>query len=384
MPATTPAPGAAERLRARLAEFVRFLRERGFPAGTAAEIDLVRAVDAIDALEPELFRAACTATLARSPEEIAFVRAAIIAFFGEGPGALPVAGAAPDPAVLPPRRRPAGHRGPSRGPPEGSPPNPPVAVPFGAYSPSAPPATHAIELLPDRQMRALHHGARRFGRAVATLPGRRQARSRRGPVDLRATVRRGLQSSGEWFELHRHRPRTSRAELAILWDVSGSMREHEERFFGIVYALARAARRARVFAFSTEVEEITPDLRRGNYPRVAARVGRRIERTDGGTRIGRSLAEFGGRFGAALRERTTLVVLSDGWDLGDFDAVGEELVRLAPRVHRVVWVTPYTRRPGFAPRVGGLAAALDAIDELTGPEDFESRRPLRPYPLPGR
>jgi uncharacterized protein len=371
-----------DRYRSRVAGFCRFLRGRGFPAGTAAELDLARALDAVDVLDPDQFRAACAVALARSPEEIAFVTTALAAYFGAGadPGRLHPA--AEDVAGVPPRPRPARNRARAARGGELPDRSPPVAVPLGTYSASAPGAGHPIGPLADREVRAMRRGARRFGRAVATLPGRRHERARRGPVDLRATMRRGLWTSGEWFELRRQRPRPSRPELAILWDVSGSMREHESRLFALVHALARASRRARVFAFSTEVEEITAELRRGSYRRVAARVGRRIERADGGTRIGRSIGEFADRFGAALRDRTTLVVVSDGWDLGDADAVGAELARLAPRVHRVVWVTPYTRRPGFEPRVGGLASALDAIDALTGPEDFESRWPLRPFPLP--
>ena len=378
--AEPPRSGDVLGLGSRLSDFCRFLRSRGFPAGLGAEVELARAVDVINGLDRDQVRAAAVATLANSPEAVAFVRWAFDSFFAleSAPAGPPV----PAYEVTPLAPRARKHPVPTTRRPAGSREEPPtVAVPLGTYSPSAPATTRTIEALPDRSMRQLRRGARRFRREVSTIPGRRSVRARHGGVDLRDTVRRSLQQSGEWFELRRRRPRPSRADLVILWDVSGSMREHESRFFGLAHALASVSRRGRVFAFSTRLEEITADLRRAGYRRAAAIVGERIGRADGGTRIGRSLEAFVDRYGSALREGTTVLILSDGWDLGESEAVATQIGRIAPLVHRVVWVTPYTRRPGFEPRVGALAAAIDKIDALCGPEDFEARWPLRPYPL---
>ena len=196
---------------------------------------------------------------------------------------------------------------------------------------------------------------------------------------MRDTVRQSLRHGAEWVELRHERPLPRRANFVILWDVSGSMREHESRFFGLAHALESVSRSARVFAFSTRIEEITSDVRRWGYRRATAVIARRVSGADGGTRIGRSLREFADRYGETLRERTTLVILSDGWDLGETDMVAQEVARLARRTHRIAWVTPYTRRPGFEPRVGALRAALGDIDFLLGPEDFESHWPLAPF-----
>jgi len=225
----------------------------------------------------------------------------------------------------------------------------------------------------------MRHGARRFRRRLATLPGRRRGSSRRGTLDWRNTVRQSLRHGGEWIELRRQRPRVARAEFVILWDISGSMREHESRFFALVHALQSVSRRSRVFTFSTRLEEITPVVRRSGYRRAAGDVGRRIGPAEGGTRIGRSLREFADRYGGMLGEGTTLVLLSDGWDLGEAEVVRDELERLERRTHCIAWVTPYTRRPGFEPRVGALRESRRHVDLWLGPEDFESPVPLSPF-----
>lgn len=371
-------PELEARLRRRLAGFCDHLRGCGIPVGIGGEVDFGRAVDSVNILDPGQLRAACAATLAKSPEELTILHSAFD-FYWAGAGVGPyVPLPAEDVASLPPPKVPRPAAGRRRGADPGDD-APRVVIPVGTYSATAPSSTHGIRQLSEREMRSIRHGARRFRRELASLPGRRRGRSRHGTVDLRQTVRRSLRHGGEWFELRLERPRPSRAEFVILWDVSGSMREHESRFFGLVHSLQSISRSGRVFAFSTDVEEITSEVRRSGYRRATAVVGRRIARADGGTRIGRSLREFTDRFGKSLRERSTLVILSDGWDLGEADLVREQLERLSRSAGRIVWVTPYTRRPGFEPRVGALRAALGQIDLLLGPEDFESRWPLRPF-----
>ena len=68
----------------------------------------------------------------------------------------------------------------------------------------------------------------------------------------------------------------------MAWDVSGSMREHESQFFALVYALASVSRRARVFAFSTELTEVTAEVRRHRYRRAAVHTSARIALANGG------------------------------------------------------------------------------------------------------
>jgi len=369
-----------ERLRETLGEFCRSLRRAGHSLGLGQEIDLGRAADAIDLTDRLALRRACLATLARSPEELRFVGAAFDRFWAHHDAATAAPSPPPDVLPLAPPRRPreaSGRRRPEETEVERS----PVAIPLGTYSASAPSSTHGVRALPPREMRAVRQGARRFRRHLASLPGRRRGRAPHGPVDLRETVRRSLRHGGEWMELGHERPRLARAEFVVLWDVSGSMREHESRFFALVHALVSVSRRSRVFAFSTRLEEVTDLVRRNGYRRAAAAIGLRIDRADGGTRIGRALAEFSERYGSTLGPTSSLVLLSDGWDLGEADLVREELGHLGRRAGHVVWVTPYTRRPGFEPSVGALRASRREIDLLLGPEDFESRWPLRPFRL---
>ena len=59
-----------------------------------------------------------------------------------------------------------------------------------------------------------------------------------------------------------------------------------------------------------------------------------------------------------------VVILSDGWERGDPALVGREMERLSRLAYRIVWVNPRAAAAGFAPRAGGMAAALPYCDAL--------------------
>jgi len=370
----SPSPLSPDHVHRRLAEFVGFLRERGVRVGIGAEVELGQALPVLPVLDRESVREACRAILAKSPEELAAVERAFDVFFSPAFNRRGVP--SPGQSVAPrPLGVPAGRIGPE---PLGSAAGPPVGVTnFGMYSAQAPGAGHELGPLTSREMLSLRRGARRFRRRTATLPGRRFVRSRRGEVDFPETLRRSTGWAGEGIELSRRTPRKRRTDLVVLWDVSGSMREHDALLFGLVYALERVSRSSRVFAFSTRIAEITEEIRCHGYRQAATIVATRIARAEGGTQIGPCLRQFTDQYPTAVGDRVTVVVVSDGWDRAESKAVGEELRRIHRRGHLVVWVSPYARGPGFRPETAGLVAALPYTDLLLGPEDFQS-----PYPLP--
>ena len=57
----------------------------------------------------------------------------------------------------------------------------------------------------------------------------------------------------------------------------------------------------------------------------------------------------------------TVVMLSDGWDRGEPEALAEQMARLARRVQDRVG-QPVEGEPGYAPLAQGMAAALPYVD----------------------
>ena len=67
-----------------------------------------------------------------------------------------------------------------------------------------------------------------------------------------------------------------------------------------------------------------------------------------------------------------VVILSDGWERGEPELVAREMERLSRLAHRIVWVNPRVAATGFAPRAGGMAAALPYCDALVSGHSLEA------------
>jgi len=227
---------------------------------------------------------------------------------------------------------------------------------------------HAGDLTPAGPARAEDVDAevRRMLRALARAPGHRHRAAPTGDgLDLRTSLRHGLQA-GELVELRRTRFRPSRAEIAILCDVSSSMTGMTGLFLAVTHALARQARLVEAGIFHVDLTLIGEQLRR--LPLSAA--VRRLGAESGGTRIGHCLREFLDAVEFRLSARTIAFILSDGWDVGEPELLAAQMRRLRERVGRIVWCDPHAAATGFDPQVRGLCVALPYVDDhldLSGP-----------------
>jgi uncharacterized protein with von Willebrand factor type A (vWA) domain len=367
----------------RLAGFIRFLRLAGLSVGTGAALDLARALREVSILDRDTVRTVCLITLAKAPDEVSRLRDAFDLYWSTY--IEPSDSQTPLAVSAPPNSPPIGV--------DISEPEAPGmrlmvdgmgAVRVGRYSPDAPSVGHVVGPLENRRVLALRSGVRRFQKATATHPGRRREPARRGVMDFFATARHSLRHGGEWIEFRHERRKTRRGELLVLWDVSGSMREHESMLFALVHALHRTVRRTRVFAFGTRLKEVTDGLRGLSYERAAHTVSGHLHAMGGGTRIGPCLEDFLRRYGRLVHDGTSLVVLSDGWDLGDTARLSNAMRRLHRFSHLVVWVNPHADDPRFEPATAGMREAMPHVDLLLGPGDFERRTGFAPDRLAAR
>jgi uncharacterized protein with von Willebrand factor type A (vWA) domain len=119
------------------------------------------------------------------------------------------------------------------------------------------------------------------------------------------------------------------------------------------------------FAFGTRLTRITRELSNRDPDAAIANAARRVVDWSGGTRIGAALREFNDTWGVRGTARgAVVVVISDGWDRGEPELLGEQMARLARVAHRIVWVNPLKATPGFAPLAAGMAAALPYVDDF--------------------
>lgn len=155
------------------------------------------------------------------------------------------------------------------------------------------------------------------------------------------------------------------APLIFLWDVSGSMKSYLSWYFPWLYRLSQTRPGTHVFAFGTDVADLTPYLHHDDYSVAVQAVYSHTALWSSGTTIGRALADWDHRFGRPrVGPASRLVIISDGWDVGSAELLELTLRSLTQRVREVLWINPLMVTAGFEPRTRALRVALQYVKEM--------------------
>lgn len=226
------------------------------------------------------------------------------------------------------------------------------------------------------EMPELERLAEELARKLAQRISRRLKRRRRGMVDPVRTLRRALRQGGEVLQLRRRKQRRQKARLVSLLDVSGSMQPYGRFLLYFLVALAERLPRTETFVFSTDLTQVTRDVKDGNLEKV---IGTAPDWA-GGTRIGVSLDRFLREYAPTLIDgRTAVLVMSDGLDTGEVDLLSRCMVRLQRRAGKIIWLNPLAGDPSYAPLARGMSAALPYVDVLAPAHSLESLLHLGRY-----
>lgn len=191
------------------------------------------------------------------------------------------------------------------------------------------------------------------------------SRTRTARPDLRRTVRSTIRSGGEPGRRHWREHGTRNRRLVLLLDVSGSMEPYARALVRFVHAAVAGRQKVEAFALGTRLTRLTRELSTRDPDTALARAGQRVSDWSGGTRLGDGLRKFNDEWGQRGMARGAIVViLSDGWDRGDPEVLGEQMARLHRVAHAIVWVNPLKVTPGYAPLARGMAAALPHVDRF--------------------
>lgn len=181
-----------------------------------------------------------------------------------------------------------------------------------------------------------------LARRLAARLTQQQHAQRRGPLDVRRTVRASMATGGVPLTTH-HRPRRPhRTDLVVLCDVSGSVAHFAQFTLLLVSALREAFSGVRAFAFVDDVVEVTDAFRPGaDATEMLDSLASIMSRADlwGRTNYGRALTRFADEHGDAVGSRSSLLVLGDGRS-NYSDLALPVLHDLAGRARHAWWLNP--------------------------------------------
>ena len=201
----------------------------------------------------------------------------------------------------------------------------------------------------------------------------------RGRVDPRRSFRAAVSTDGEFLRLARRTRAIEEPRLVVLCDTSGSMDPHTRFVLAFLLSLKKAARRTELFAFNTSLVRLTPWITAAKLKPTLEKLAAGVPGWSGGTRIGASLEEFVSRYGDEMvGPKTVVVIVSDGLDRGDTDALVRAMRRIRARARRVLWLNPLLGDPRYEPTARGMAAARPYVHVLAPAHNLESLERLLP------
>lgn len=343
---------AQTRLSRRLAAFAATLRADGFTVGLHETEDAARILASPCAAKPATLRAALRALFAAKYDEWRRFDALFDAYFLGRNVRTAVRIAAASPTAPPRTLREIAEERAAAGMREGA---------------------SATESRAERSMRGIADpAALAEAEAIAqTFVRRLLARTRRPRLahrgtrlDLRRTFRRSLSRGGTPIDLAWRRPSYRPLRTALLIDVSGSMSLFTPLHIRFALGMTRPmigsmGRRVEVFLMHTRLVEVTAALRERDPAHALDKLTLLSKGVGGGTRIGDCLSLFNRRHARrALSGRAACIIFSDGYETGNPDLLGQEMVKLRKRCRRLLWLNPLAGEPGYQPLARGMQAAL--------------------------
>ncbi|MEZ5831337.1 MAG: VWA domain-containing protein [Dongiaceae bacterium] len=212
------------------------------------------------------------------------------------------------------------------------------------------------------------------------LERRRKAARKGEQLDLRRMLHASIPHGGEPIEIYRKRARRRPLRPVLVLDASGSMSQYSAIFLRFMLALLKRLPEGEGYLFHTRLVEIGPVLRERRRVKALERLSLLAEGWGGGTRIGECLATFVKHHAhRALRGRSILFILSDGYDTGEPAVLGKAMQALAKRARRIIWLNPLLGWQGYQPVAGGMAAALPHVDLFAPAHNLQSLAALAPH-----
>jgi len=361
----------------RLAGFATYLRANGFAVGGGDAVQVLRTVERVGVLDPQVLRLSLQALLCGRADEWRRFPGLFDAWF------LPTnrwqrperhdAGRAPAGA------HPAAARDGNDG--DDGHDSSHDARPRDAAGREAALGSADFRTLTEREhtleIEAL---MRRLARQLEPIRLRRQQRARAGRrLDLQSTIRRSVASGGTPIHLAWRDRRRVKPRLVLLIDVSRSMALYSFFYLRLARALAAEWADVRSFIFHTGITAVSQALHDPDPWRAQERLRLLAQGFGGGTRIGECLARFNREHAPRLvHSRTAVIVMSDGYDTGEPALLSQALAQLKRRARRIAWLNPLAGRPGYAPVSTGMRAALPHLDLLAPGADLASLRAVLP------
>ena len=185
-----------------------------------------------------------------------------------------------------------------------------------------------FQLIPKEEVPAVMVELEKIARKYAAIARRKKKAKRSGDIDLRASVRDSLKFDGEIVTWRYKQKTPTHSRFVILSDVSGSMEIYSVFLLNFLYLLHKNQKmKVESFVFSTRLQALTQYFRLRNFQEMLKNVSMHFSGWSGGTKIGQAIETLNREFSSTVTPKTTVIIMSDGWDTGDIALLDREMAR---------------------------------------------------------
>src|SRR5712672_3602081 len=160
------------------------------------------------------------------------------------------------------------------------------------------------------QIEQAHEVAARLARTMRTRLTRRDLARRRGyRLDLRRTIHSNISHGGVPIDLIRRQRKPKPLRLVMLLDASGSMSMYTGVFLRFIHGVLDQFREAEAFLFHTRLAYVSDAMKEKDAGRALDRLSIMAQGAGGGTKIGESLQTFNRWHAALLHSRSCVMIV---------------------------------------------------------------------------
>lgn len=216
---------------------------------------------------------------------------------------------------------------------------------------------------------------------VDPIAARRTRAAGAGRIDAARTLRASMRHGGELRDLKYKTPKVRYPNLIVLCDISGSMSQYSRAVLHFLHAVSNAKgagwAKVHAFTFGTRLTNITRHLAQRDVDAALKAAGAEAQDWEGGTRIGSCLETFNRDWSRrVLGQGAVVLLITDGLDRDDPDALAKQMERLHLSARRLIWINPLLRWDAFAPKARGIAAMLPHVDSFRAGHSIASLEEL--------
>ena len=231
-----------------------------------------------------------------------------------------------------------------------------------------------FRLIPKKEVPAAMAELRKIAKEHASIARRKSRRAKHhGNIDLRSSVRDSVKFDGEIVTWRFKRKRPTHSRFVVICDVSGSMEIYSIFLLNFLHLFNLHHRmKLESFVFSTRLERLTKQFNSRNFQEMLQNVALHFSAWSGGTKIGAAVEALNETYGSMTTPKTSVIIMSDGWDTGDVALLDREMEKLRSRVKSIVWLNPLKGSPLYEPLAMGMATARPYCDQFISGHSLNS------------